>query len=125
VPHLTVYALESDLTGAEPDLIARLTEAVVDVYGEWARESVVVLLVGMPLNRWGAGAKMAAPRVSFGIRATVLERPDAADVLSRLAAGVTDAIATTLGEQLRPGVTVEFVGAPDAQTFIGGALATH
>jgi phenylpyruvate tautomerase PptA (4-oxalocrotonate tautomerase family) len=128
VPHLTMYALESDLTGAEPDLIAALTDAVVAVYGGWARESVVVLLIGLPANRCGVGGKVAAspaPHVTFGIRATVFDRPDASDVLSRLAAGVTDAIATVLGEQLRPGVTVQFAGEPEGHTAVGGTLVTH
>ncbi|MFI5897153.1 4-oxalocrotonate tautomerase family protein [Actinoplanes sp. NPDC051513] len=128
MPHLTVHAAESDLTGREPELIAALTDAVVAVYGEWAREIAVVLLIGVPAARWGVGGKAAsspAPRVTFGIRATVFDRPDAADVLSRLAAGVTDAIAGVVGDQVRPGVTVEFVGSPDGRTGVGGVLVAH
>jgi phenylpyruvate tautomerase PptA (4-oxalocrotonate tautomerase family) len=118
MPHLTVHASESDLAGREADLIGKLTEAVVAVYGEWAREIAVVRLVGVPAGRWGIGGKPAEappPAVTFGIRATVFDRPDATDLLSRLTAGVTDAVAAVLGERVRPGVTVEFVGTPDAE----------
>ena len=89
MPHLTVHALESDLAGREGELIAGLTDAVVAVYGEWAREIAEVLLVGVPAGRWGIGGKVAdvpAPRVTFGIRASIFDRPDAADVLGRLTA---------------------------------------
>jgi phenylpyruvate tautomerase PptA (4-oxalocrotonate tautomerase family) len=70
VPHLDVYALEADLAGREEALIGGLTEAVVAVYGEWARESVVVRLIGLPPGRWGIGGQPAAnpaPSVAFGI----------------------------------------------------------
>ncbi|MEU4240713.1 tautomerase family protein [Actinoplanes sp. NPDC026619] len=122
MPHLTVHALESDLAGREGDLIAGLTEAVVAVYGEWARESVEVLLLGVAAGRWGSGGKVAgapAPRVAFGIRATVLDRPDAAEVLGRLTAGITDALAAVIGEQARAGTVVEFAGTPAGHTGVG------
>jgi phenylpyruvate tautomerase PptA (4-oxalocrotonate tautomerase family) len=128
MPHLTVYAVEDDLAGREPHLIAGLTEAVVAVYGEWARDVAVVLLVGLPPGRFGIGGKPAAapaPFVQFGIREAVFARPDAADVVTRLIAGVTDAIVAVLGERVRPGLTVEFTGTPDGRTGVGGALATH
>jgi phenylpyruvate tautomerase PptA (4-oxalocrotonate tautomerase family) len=63
--------------------------------------------------------------VTFGIRAAVFDRPDADDVLGRLAAGVTDAVAAVVGERVRPGITVEFVGTPAGRTGVGGALASH
>lgn len=128
MPHLTVHALESDLAGREADLIEGLTEAVVAVYGEWAREIAVVRLVGVPAGRWGIGGKPAeapAPAVTFGIRAGVFDRPDATELLGRLTAGVTEAVATAVGERVRPGVTVEFVGTPDGRTGVGGALVTQ
>ena len=125
MPHLTVYAPESALIDREAPLIAALTDAVAEVYGEWAREHAVVLLIGVPPGRWGQGGKAAespAPRVTFGIRASVFDRPDAADILSRLTAGVTDAIASALGDHFRPQVTVEFAGTPDGHTGVGGVL---
>lgn len=128
MPHLTVYAPEPALADREAPLIAALTEAVVAVYGEWAREIAVVLLIGVPPGRWGQGGKpidSPAPRVTFGIRATVFDRPDASAVLSRLTAGVTDAIASVLGDHFRSDVTVEFVAAPDGRTGVGGVLVTH
>ena len=57
MPHLTVYAPESVLTGREAPLIATLTDAVVAVYGDWAREHAVVLLIGVPPGRWGVGGR--------------------------------------------------------------------
>ena len=125
MPHLTVHALDSDLAGREPDLIAALTDAVVAVYGEWAREIAVVLLIGIPAACWGLAGKPAAdpaPRVTFGVRAAAFDRPDATDLLSRLTAGVTDAIAAVVGEHKRPAITVEFVGTPDGRTGVGGVL---
>jgi phenylpyruvate tautomerase PptA (4-oxalocrotonate tautomerase family) len=125
VPHLIVHALESDLAGREADLIAALTEAVVAVYGDWAREIAQVRLVGVPAGRWGIGGRPAAspaPAVTFGIRESVFDRPDAAEVLGRLTAGITDAVVAVVGERVRPGVTVDFVGEPAGRAGVGGAL---
>jgi len=125
MPHLSVYALESDLAGAETTLIENLTEAVVAVYGEWARGTVVVLLFGLPPHRWGMGgiqAQAPGPRVTFGIRESVFTRPDAAQIIARLAAEVTNAIAAALGEHLRPTTTVELTATPAGRTAIGGTL---
>jgi len=127
VPHLLVDALDTDLEGREAALIATLTDAIVAVYGDWARDHAVVQLNGFPPGRWGIGGKPAsnpAPRVTFGIRDGVFSRPDGADILTRLAAGVTDAIADVLGEGVRAGTTIEFVGAPDGRTAVAGALVT-
>jgi hypothetical protein len=46
MPHLTVVALEDDLVGREAALAAALTDAVVQVYGDWARPLVNIQLVG-------------------------------------------------------------------------------
>jgi phenylpyruvate tautomerase PptA (4-oxalocrotonate tautomerase family) len=126
MPHLTVHALESDLAGREGALISGLTDAVVAVYGGWAREVAEVLLVGVPAGRWGIGGNVAdqpSPRVTFGIRAGVFDRPDAADVLGRLTAGVTDAVAAAVGEHVRAGTVVAFVGEPAGRTGVGGSLS--
>jgi phenylpyruvate tautomerase PptA (4-oxalocrotonate tautomerase family) len=120
-----MYALESDLTGREAGLIDALTSAVVAVYGEWVRPSVVVRLFGLPAGRWGVGgqpAGAAGPSVTFGIRAGVFDRPDASTVLAGLAAGVTDAVAAALGDHLRDGTTIEFVGERPDRTAVGGKL---
>jgi phenylpyruvate tautomerase PptA (4-oxalocrotonate tautomerase family) len=125
VPHLDVYTLETDLTGRENTLIEALTSAVAAVYGEWARPSVVVRLIGLPAGRWGIGGRPAAvpaPSVTFGIRADALDRPDAATILNGLATGITDAIAAVLGEQHREGTTVEFVAQRPDHFAVGGKL---
>jgi phenylpyruvate tautomerase PptA (4-oxalocrotonate tautomerase family) len=116
MPHLTVYALESDLTGHESALIAELTEAVVATYGEWAREIAVVQMIGLPAQRWGIGGKPAeapAPRITFGIKDAALRRPDTEQIVAGLTAGVTGAVERVFGE--RPGITVDFVGLVSAE----------
>jgi phenylpyruvate tautomerase PptA (4-oxalocrotonate tautomerase family) len=107
-------------------LIAALTDAVVEVYGHWARDIVVVHLDGVPKGRWGVGGRAvddAAPAVTFGIREAALTRPDGTQVAARLVAGVTDAVARVLGEQTRSGISVELVASPAGRTGIGGVIS--
>ncbi|MBO0869209.1 MAG: hypothetical protein J2P15_11630 [Micromonosporaceae bacterium] len=125
MPHLTVHALETDLAGRESALIEALTDAVVAVYGEWARDIAVVHLIGLPVSRWGIGGKPAqapAPSVTFGIREAAFDRPDAEQIAARLVSGVTDAVVAVFGEGVRAGVTVELVGTPAGRTGVGGVL---
>jgi phenylpyruvate tautomerase PptA (4-oxalocrotonate tautomerase family) len=127
MPHLSVYVLESDLAGRETALIRKLTEAVVAVYGEWARDLAVVRLIGLPSHRWGIGGAPAhapAPAVTFGIREAAFGRPDADEIVARLVAGVTDAVVDVFGERVRAGVTVELVGVPAGRTGTGGVVAS-
>ena len=127
MPHLIVYAAEDDLAGREADLIGGLTDAVVAVYGDWARDITEVLLIGLPAGRWGVGGRVSttgpAPRVVFGIRDSVFARPDAADVLGRLVAGVTAAVVGVVGERVRSGLAVEFAGTREGRTGVGGVLS--
>jgi phenylpyruvate tautomerase PptA (4-oxalocrotonate tautomerase family) len=128
MPHLTVHVLERDLAGREAGLIDGLTDAVVAVYGEWAREIVDIRLIGIPAGRWAVGGvpvAKSAPSVTFGIKEAAFERADGPEILSRLISGVTDAIVSVFGEGVRSGVTVEFVGTPAGRTGIGGVLAAH
>ncbi|WP_436789726.1 tautomerase family protein [Yinghuangia sp. YIM S10712] len=125
MPHLTVYAAESQLSEREPELVSALTEAVVAVYGEWARPLVVVRLVGIPPHRWAVGGSFdhtAIPEVTFGIRAGALARPDGRDIAAQLVAAVTDAVGTVLGEELRDSVLVELIAQPDDRVGVGGTL---
>jgi phenylpyruvate tautomerase PptA (4-oxalocrotonate tautomerase family) len=127
MPHLCVHVLESDLVGRETALIQKLTDAVVAVYGEWARSIAVVQLIGLPPNRWGIGgtpAQAPSPSVTFGIREAAFGRPDADEIVARLVSGVTDAIVDVFGERVRAGVTVELVGTPAGRTGIGGVVVT-
>jgi phenylpyruvate tautomerase PptA (4-oxalocrotonate tautomerase family) len=124
MPHLTAYLPENDLAGREAELIGGLTEAVVAVYGEWARAIADVRLIGLPAGRWSVGGRPAtAPSVTFGIREAVFRRPDAADITARLVAAVTDAVVTVFGEPVRAGVTVELVATPPGRTAVGGVIA--
>jgi phenylpyruvate tautomerase PptA (4-oxalocrotonate tautomerase family) len=126
MPHLTVHVLEHELAGRETQLIETLTEAVVAVYGEWARDIVEVRLIGVPAGRWGIGGRPAAdpaPSVTFGIKEGAFHRPDTPEIVAGLIAGVTDAIVAVCGERVRPGVSVELVGAPDGRSGIGGVVA--
>jgi len=126
MPHLTARLPEARLAGHEPALIAALTDAVVGVYGEWARNLVVIHLDGIPAGRWGIGGTAAddgAPAITFGIREAALARPDGAEIAARLVAGLTDAAARVLGEQVRAGTSVELVATPAGRSGIGGAIA--
>ncbi|HLU58650.1 MAG TPA: hypothetical protein VKZ81_24585 [Pseudonocardia sp.] len=125
MPHLVVYASEPDLQGREADVISALTDAVVAVYGEWAREIAVVQLVGIPVGRWGIGGKPAkdpAPRVTFGIKDAAFSRPDADDIVAGLVKGVTEALVGVFGERVRAGTTVELVGTPAGRSGVGGEV---
>jgi phenylpyruvate tautomerase PptA (4-oxalocrotonate tautomerase family) len=125
MPHLIVYASEPDLAGREPDVISALTDAVVGVYGEWARDIAVVQLVGLPPGRWGIGGRAVeapAPRVTFGIKDAAFSRPDADDIVSGLVTGVTEALVGVFGERVRAGTTVELVGTPAGRSGVGGEV---
>jgi phenylpyruvate tautomerase PptA (4-oxalocrotonate tautomerase family) len=126
MPHLTARVPEARLVGHEPALITALTDAVVQVYGEWARDLVVVQLEGIPQGRWGIGGKAvddAAPAITFGIREAALTRPDGREVAARLVAGLTDAVAGVLGEEARSGTSVELVATPEGRSGLGGTIS--
>lgn len=126
MPHLTARVPEARLAGNEPALITALTDALVEVYGEWAREIVVVHLDGVPQGRWGIGGKAvddAAPAITFGIREAALTRPGGDETAARLVAVLTDAVASVLGEQARRGTSVELVATPPGRSGVGGAIA--
>ncbi|MFI5622574.1 4-oxalocrotonate tautomerase family protein [Nocardioides sp. NPDC051685] len=127
MPHLTVQAAEVQLAGHEDTLITALTDAVVGVYGDWARPLVVIRLVGVPTGRWAVGGVPTdnpAPEVAFGIRAGALARPDGRDIARRLVAAVTDAVATALelDDDLRATTIVELIPQPDELVGVGGTL---
>ena len=125
MPHLIVHATEEQLAGRESALISTLTDTVAQVYGEWARELVVVQLLALPAGRWGVGGRAVdnpPPIVTFAIREIALNRPDGPRIVERLAADVTDAVARVLGAELRAGVLVEFRPQHDDRTALGGRL---
>lgn len=127
MPHLTARVPEAQLAGCEPTLIAALTDAVVQVYGEWARDLVVVHLDGIPRGRWGVGGQAvddAAPAITLGIREAALTRPDGNQIAARLVAGLTEAVASVLGEQARNGTSVELIATPEGRAGLGGAIST-
>ena len=125
MPHLTVRVLEPQLEGNESALIAALTDAVVDVYGEWARDVAVIHLDGVPAGRWGLRGKPvdeAPPVIMFGIREAAFTRPDSDELVAKLVRTVTDAVADVLGTHLRDTITVELVATPAGRTAIGGVI---
>ncbi|HOV99869.1 MAG TPA: hypothetical protein PLY19_00205 [Rhodoglobus sp.] len=126
MPHLTVYAVESQLAGVEPALTTGLTEAVTTVYGEWVRSTVVVRLIGVPDVRWTVGgeidASRSAPEVRMGIRAIAFARDDWPTVAQRLVGAITDAVAAAVGEGLRESILVELLPERDDRIALGGAL---
>jgi phenylpyruvate tautomerase PptA (4-oxalocrotonate tautomerase family) len=128
MPHVTLYALEDELAGHEPDLIRELTGAVVSVYGEWARPSVDVRLVGIPTGRWargGAAIATAAPSVTFGMREEVFARADAARVVAQLISAFTQAVSSVFGDECRDDVLVELVGQPTSRSGLGGKVISE
>ena len=58
MPHLTARVPEAQLAGREPALITALTDAVAQVYGEWARGVVVVHLVLGEQTRAGTSVEL-------------------------------------------------------------------
>ncbi|WP_067462147.1 tautomerase family protein [Actinomadura macra] len=125
MPHLTVRLPEKRLSGKEPELVTALTEAIVGVYGEWARELVSVCLDGVPAGRFARGGKSVdtSASVILGVRAGVFDRPDAEQITAGLGTALTEAIIRVLGEELRAGTMVELVASPPERTFVGGAIA--
>lgn len=125
MPHLTVHLAEDRLAGNEPALVAALTDAVVDVYGEWARDLVGVRLAGVPAGRFAQGGKAVDTNVSvaMGVRAGIFDRPDATEITARLGAALTDAVTRVVGEDVRAGTMVELVASLPERTFVGGTLA--
>ena len=125
MPHVTLYALEAELAGREPALIRELTSAVVSVYGEWARSSVDVRLVGIPAGRWARGGvtvATTAPSVTFGMREEVFARDDAARVIAQLVSAFTEAVTAVFGDDCRDDVLVELVGQPTSRSGLGGKV---
>jgi phenylpyruvate tautomerase PptA (4-oxalocrotonate tautomerase family) len=126
MPHLTARVPEARLAGREPALIAALTDAVVEVYGEWARGLVVVHLDGVPGGRWGVGGTVVddgAPAITFGIREAALTRPGGSEVAARLVAGLTEAVASVFGERVRGATSVELVATPAGRAGRGGVIS--
>jgi phenylpyruvate tautomerase PptA (4-oxalocrotonate tautomerase family) len=125
MPHVTLFALEEQLAGRESDLFEKLTSAVVSVYGEWARSSVDVRLIGIPAGRWARGGvpvATAAPSISFGMREEVFGREDAAGVVAQLVSALTDAVTAVYGEGCRDEVLVELVGQLTSRSGLGGKV---
>jgi phenylpyruvate tautomerase PptA (4-oxalocrotonate tautomerase family) len=115
VPHLQVRLAEDDLAPAvEERIIAELTEAIVAVYGEWARPLAVVEIVGIPAGRWGIGGVRAAPvpAVTLNIRAEALLPPDGDARAARLIAEQNTVGAARCAQDRPPGVRTSRRGGP-------------
>jgi phenylpyruvate tautomerase PptA (4-oxalocrotonate tautomerase family) len=113
MPHLTLHALEDDLTDREAALVAALTASVVDVYGDWARDLVSVQLTGLRRGRWALGGQLVqtvSPTVTLGIREAAFARADADELVAQLVASITAAV-------------VELVGTPAGRTGVGGVVS--
>ncbi|GAA2614978.1 hypothetical protein GCM10010411_57440 [Actinomadura fulvescens] len=129
MPHFTVRLVEETVDGKiEGRLIRALTEAVVEVAGEWARELVVVELFGVPRERWGVGgATPATPEqdpyvVTLNMREGALDGSRIPDAPARLIASITNAVGEVVGEAARAGVSVLLVGVPPGRSGVGGEV---
>jgi len=122
MPHFNVHMFEEALDGeVEPATIRALTEALVDVYGERARELVVVEIFGIPRHRWGIGGAPATehrPTVTLHMREPALHLVD--DAPGRLIASITDAMAVVLGDGVRDLLAVTIVGIPTGRSGVAG-----
>lgn len=125
MPHYSVHIFEEALDGeVERQIIAELTEAVVRVFGERARELAVVEIVGVPSARCGLGGmpgdERAMPLVTLGMREPALNMPEVPDAPAQLIASITDAMVAALGERVRPHVNVTIAGVPTGRSGVGG-----
>jgi phenylpyruvate tautomerase PptA (4-oxalocrotonate tautomerase family) len=122
MPHFSVHMFEEALDGeVEPATIRALTDAVVEVYGERARELAVVEIFGVPQRRWGIGGVPATehrPTVTLHMREPALHLVD--DAPARLIASITDATAGVLGEDIRADLAVTIVGIPTGRSGVAG-----
>jgi phenylpyruvate tautomerase PptA (4-oxalocrotonate tautomerase family) len=125
MPHLTVHVPETRVSAKEAELHSALTDAIVDVYGGWVRDIVNVIIDPIPAGRWTIGGHLAdkAAYATFGLRASIFDRPDADQISARLGAAITTALAQTLGEDLRRGTTVELIAQRADRSFVGGEPA--
>ncbi|BBB00117.1 hypothetical protein RVR_7029 [Actinacidiphila reveromycinica] len=65
MPLIDVKLYEGRLDGeTETELITRLTDAVVEVFGESARGGTWVVLQEVPATRWGIAGKPGTPPIS-------------------------------------------------------------
>lgn len=122
MPHFSVHMFEEALDGeVEPATIRALTDAVVEVYGERARDLAVVEIFGIPRHRWGIGGVPATehrPTVTLHMREPALHMVD--DAPARLIAAITDAMAGVLGDDVRADLPVTIVGIPTGRSGVAG-----
>jgi phenylpyruvate tautomerase PptA (4-oxalocrotonate tautomerase family) len=125
VPHFNVHMFEEALDGeVEPATIRALTDALVEVYGERARELAVVEILGIPRHRWGIGGTPAVehrPTVTLHLREPAIHLVD--DAPERLIAAITDAMARVLGDDIRAHLAVTIVGIPTGRSGVAGQVA--
>ncbi|MDT0270523.1 hypothetical protein RM844_30050 [Streptomyces sp. DSM 44915] len=124
MPHCTVTLAEELLDDTTDQRLATaLTDAVVAVYGDWARPLVVIAFHALPTARFAVGGQLGTvppPAVELRSRAGIFTLvPDAAP---RLAAGLTDAVVGVLGEDVRADTAVTLVGVADDRSAVGGVL---
>ncbi|MFD9904886.1 hypothetical protein [Streptomyces sp. NPDC059063] len=126
MPHFQVRVHEEKLDGkAEGRLVASLTEALVQVYGERARSMAVVEIFGIPRQRWGVGGVpgvVHAPVVSLHVREAALRLPGIDDAPGQLIRAITDAVVDAFDETVREYVGVQLVGVPAGRSGVGGEI---
>jgi phenylpyruvate tautomerase PptA (4-oxalocrotonate tautomerase family) len=121
MPHMQVRLVEEELGGGiEARVIGAMTDAVVSVYGEWARPLAVVDILGVPRERWGVGGvpgALPAPQVTLTVRERALQAPDGA---RDLIGAITSAVGEVFGDRARDAAHVVLVGTPEGRSGIGG-----
>ena len=109
MPHLQVQLAADELDGTvEPRLIASLTDAIVSVYGEWARPIAVVEIDPIATGRSGVGGTRTAvaPILTMGVRAAALLPPEGDARAAALIDALTSAVGAVLGAPTAERTTV-------------------
>ncbi|RKN37178.1 tautomerase family protein [Streptomyces hoynatensis] len=126
MPHFSARIQEKALDEATvPALIGELTEAVVSVFGDWARPVAAVDVFGVPEGRLGVGGLPTgenAPFVTLHMREGALRHPEVENAPARLIAAITEALAKVFGEQAGRRAVVEIVGVPAGRSGVGGEV---
>jgi phenylpyruvate tautomerase PptA (4-oxalocrotonate tautomerase family) len=123
MPHLQVRLAEDALDAAAAErVIAELTDAIVEVYGEWVRPHAVVEIIGVPPGRWGRGGVPAAPApaITLSTRERVLGPPDGDARAARLIELLTAAVGRAVDPGAAERCTVELSGVPAGRSGVGG-----
>jgi len=127
VPHFQMHLFDETLDGTvEQGLVAGLTAAIAEVYGDDFAQLAVVELIGVPRHRWGVGGRTAtdeAPVIELILREGAFSLPHVPDAEARLIAAITAGVGSVLGAGVAGRTTVQLTGVPRGRSGVGGVAA--